>query len=152
MRPNPVEKFYSKIKFPSDKGCWIWKGALDKDNYGLFSFSLGFKTKRAPRVSYFIHSGKIPGGLHVLHRCDNRRCVNPEHLFLGTHLENVEDMRTKGRSQRWQAYLVECKNGHSFDRINTGIRKNGNRYCKKCVRIRTLKNKQKEFINASKRG
>lgn len=75
-------------------GCWLWLGAANERDYGLFW--LDGKSVRAHRASWKIHKGE-PGSLHVLHRCDNTFCVNPEHLFLGTHQNNMDDMKSKGR-------------------------------------------------------
>lgn len=74
--------------------CWLWRSHLDKDGYG--HIKLGGKTCLAHRVSYEISTGSA-GGLCVLHRCDNRCCVNPAHLFLGTNLDNTRDREIKGR-------------------------------------------------------
>jgi len=79
-----------------NSGCWLWMGMLKDTGYGHFCFKQ--KTVRAHRASWEIYNGAIPDGLHVLHRCDNRSCVNPEHLFLGTHQDNMRDCHEKGRA------------------------------------------------------
>lgn len=78
---------------PAD--CWEWMGGRLKTGYG--AFWLNGRTEKAHRVSWEIHRGKIPEGLFVLHKCDNPPCVNPEHLFIGTTLDNVRDKIQKGR-------------------------------------------------------
>lgn len=82
-------------KFSKTDSCWIWNAATRSTGYGVFSFN--GKPETASRVSYRLYCGDIPNGLHVLHKCDNRICVNPEHLFLGTNKDNVEDRKSKGR-------------------------------------------------------
>ena len=76
-------------------GCWLWQGSRGKKGYGRLS--RGNKTVLAHRISWQLHNGPIPGGLCALHACDNRVCVRPDHLFLGTIADNNVDMVTKGR-------------------------------------------------------
>jgi HNH endonuclease len=92
---RPIEeRFYEKIeKMPS--GCWHWTGALHKFGYGMMSDWP--KVKRAHRVSYEIHCGPIPDGLLVRHKCDNKICVNPDHLELGTKRDNARDAVERGQ-------------------------------------------------------
>ncbi len=84
-----------------NSGCWLWTGALGNNGYGRIG--VGFKnegtrgTGQAHRVSYETFVGVVPGGMDVCHRCDVRSCVNPDHLFIGTRLDNVHDMMRKKR-------------------------------------------------------
>lgn len=78
-------------------GCWLWTAAV-VSRYGMFR--IGEKNRRAHRASWELLRGPIPAGLCVLHHCDNPLCVNPDHLFLGTAIDNVRDRDRKGRQAR----------------------------------------------------
>ena len=97
MTRDTSARFWSKVDKRSPKGCWDWTASLRPDGYG--QFSLGTMVK-ANRASWLLSYGPIPQGLSVLHRCDNRRCVRPDHLFLGTQADNIRDMVAKGRRGR----------------------------------------------------
>ena len=90
------QKFFDKVIPVTESGCWLWNGAVSNRGYG--NFGIGRKTFLAHRTSFELFSGPIPRPLWVLHRCDVRSCVNPAHLFLATHKENMADMSRKGRS------------------------------------------------------
>lgn len=91
------ELFMSKILPEPNSGCWLW--AAGDNGYGYGVFHIKRKNWAAHRISWQIHNGSIPDGLCVLHKCDVPACVNPDHLFLGTQADNMNDMTKKGRRQ-----------------------------------------------------
>lgn len=92
-----------------DNGCWVWTSYTD-GRYGLLSIK--GKEEKAHRASYSLFKGKIPSGMSVCHSCDNTLCINPEHLFIGTHYDNMQDMAIKDRANngREKLTLSERKN------------------------------------------
>jgi HNH endonuclease len=109
-------------------------------------FHWGVKSMTAARAAYLLFKGPIVGDLYVCHSCDNDSCVNPDHLWLGTHKDNMRDKKVKGRAKR-----QECKYGHPLTLDNVYVMKRGNsvgkRRCKTCVTVQW----RKSVIERSKR-
>lgn len=91
-----------KIVININTGCWEWTSSLDKDGYGVFTRKIPRTRKnkmlKAHRESYKVFKGSVEPGVFVMHTCDNRKCCSPEHLKLGTALDNNRDAIAKGRA------------------------------------------------------
>ena len=94
-----LERFEQKIDKSGE--CWNWTGALNYTTHGYGVFGAKSGNALAHRYSYAAFVGEILDGMQVLHRCDNKRCVRPDHLFLGTQKDNMQDMMSKGREVRY---------------------------------------------------
>jgi hypothetical protein len=96
-----LNRFWCNVE-KIDDGCWEWTGPKDKKGYGKFAMTRNKEhfTFRAHRMAFFLKEGYLPEypKLCLCHTCDNRKCVRPDHLFIGTPLDNVQDMIAKGRS------------------------------------------------------
>lgn len=91
-----IERFWEKVDKKGEDECWEWLASKNHASGTMFAWDNKYWT--AHKISYKLFIGEIPKGLCILHRCDNPLCVNPKHLFLGTHQDNMNDMAIKGRA------------------------------------------------------
>jgi len=116
IRTDSAEEFLQQKSIVCDSGCIIYTGTKTKEGYGRIDrtkFKKQFNVGRAHMLSYIISYGDYDRSLHVCHRCDNPPCINKEHLFLGTYLDNSNDKLSKGRQARGstagKSVLQECE-------------------------------------------
>jgi hypothetical protein len=121
------ERFWARVE--QGEACWRWTGYATPSGYGMHQDLI------ASRVSYVLAVGPISAGLFVCHRCDNPICVRPDHLFLGTHSDNMRDAMAKGRRPHYARRKSTCSKGHPLIGDNL-VARNGGRWrrCRTCMR------------------
>lgn len=139
---------FNRFVMPQDNGCWAWMGAVKK---GRGLFYLRGDMLIAPRVAWRIANGHDPDR-HVCHACDNPNCVNPDHLWLGTHQDNMADAVSKGRLRKPPS-IEKCQRGHVMDEDNIYFRPdNGKRQCASCRHERNKRRRKTGRIMHYKDG
>lgn len=143
------QRFDEKWMPEPNSGCWLWTGAVNYKGYGRLSHKL--KPVNAQRISWFLRHGVMPPRrIDVCHQCDTPQCVNPDHLFLGTRKDNMQDMVSKGRriypigqGKDWSKIRktknplkrTHCVHGHLLSGTNLYISLSGEAFCKECRRL-----------------
>lgn len=145
-RPTVAERLaVGLVRAPN--GCLEWTKGANVGGYGIMQVS--GKATPTHRLAWELANGPIPFGIKVLHHCDNPPCAQTDptegypdgHLFIGTQVDNMADMRSKGRASEQK--MTNCLRGHPFDEANTRIY-NGHRHCRACARMHTANYRAKQ--------
>ena len=131
-----LERFEAKYIPEPMSGCWIWISTIGSNGYGEIHNPDGsHKGKQAHRVSWEFFRGPITEGLQVNHKCDVPLCVNPNHLYLGTQVQNIEDCIRRGRARK-RPFATHCSHGHEYTPQNAYRPPSGGVYCRICIKLR----------------
>jgi hypothetical protein len=129
-----ADRFHEKYTPEPNSGCWLWDAYVGTSGYGRLQGRRGKPPHTSHRLSWELHFGTIPDDMFVLHRCDVRSCVNPDHLFIGSKGDNNRDAARKGRYPNQQKTC--CPKGHPYSGVNLMLYKTKNggihRRCRKC--------------------
>ena len=161
-----ISERMGRLSIPEpNSGCFLWMGAMTPTGYGrvrvkgpvVAQHSDAWLSKAAHRVAWEVENGAIPDGMSVLHRCDNRACVNPIHLYLGTQRDNMDDLVRRGRHRNTRK--THCQRGHQLSGENLYTYANKGRtarYCKACHAVTTAaygaRRRNQKAVAAAKRG
>lgn len=149
-RRESFDRFFDRLQWDGD--CLVYSGAYFNNGYGRFPDHSegGWVYRLAHRFAYAHLVGPIPDGAVVMHTCDNRSCVNPDHLRAGTQAENIADMMSKGRYRGGNTPKAVCGRGHEASLANIYVSPKGIRHCRPCAREtqKTRRLRSKGLTNA----
>jgi hypothetical protein len=131
---NIEQKLKSKTIIDSKTGCWLFQGGKDTSGAGQIQFN--YKGCLVHRISAMLYLGfNMEGPFQVNHKviCPNRHCWNPEHLYIGTQSDNMQDRNITGTGLEFRWNKMQCINGHEYNEENTHFDKNGRKHCRICA-------------------
>ena len=149
---DPVIRFNQRYIVNEETGCWEWQGAQTGNGYGYME--IGGKRIKTHRFSYQLYNGELIEGLVIMHSCDNRVCVNPEHLSQDTASANIKDMWQKGRAKagfkKGPNYELggQCMKGHDLTEKTLMVFSNNARKCRTCWNAKRRENRKNNNSNA----
>lgn len=158
MSKEVSARFWSKVNKAAPNGCWEWFGAKTPGGYG--TFWTGSEKIQAHRWAWQEANGPIPKGLLGCHKCDNPPCVNPEHIFIGTHKDNHDDAKKKGRwiqevyrkkGEASKRARTHCLRGHPLFGENLIITNDRGRRCRQCLLAGQRRYDQKRYARGMRR-
>ena len=146
-------RFWANVDIKSAEDCWNWKASLFPNGYGQTSLGPSGNGQGAHRVAVEYTSGPIPEGMHILHKCDNKRCCNPSHLKIGTHQENMDDrersgLTVRGEKHRWYGVPKTKEERQRFSEAHLGKRKHSSDLIEKIraeIGTKSLQSLAKQF-------
>ena len=139
-----MTRFWAKVN--KTDYCWLWTACKDKDGYGSFWYKGDMRP--AHRIVYEFTYGGVSQGKLICHHCDNPSCVNPTHLFLGSHKDNAQDMLYKGRNSNQNKNKTHCIHGHELAGYNLmTVNRGTGRRCRICHNRLTAESKRRERVN-----
>lgn len=130
-------RFWRYVMPEPNSGCWIWMGGLQGKGYASFLWEKG-RTRHGHRYIYEKTKGPIPAGLEIDHKCHVRCCVNPDHLEVVTHAENIRRSAHIHRAAMaaQAAARTHCPSGHAFTEANARVNGDNSRHCRECCKLR----------------
>jgi hypothetical protein len=131
-------------KIVMSDGCWLWNGCTDKDGYGVARYD--GKSWRVPRLALFLFKpGEFKSGLDVLHTCNRPTCFNPNHLYSGTQVDNMQDRLKSGNNPGRNK--THCPQNHEYTAENTYTGPDGHRECRICLRLKSKLNYYRKSLS-----
>lgn len=145
LTKDEFRRFSEKVAPCAATGCWLWTASKDGKGYGQFAITRNGKSlnRRAHRISFEQHRGPIPDGMELHHNCEVKHCVNPAHLKVVTHAQNMStgkwDIPITPRAAEFQLQKTACPKGHPLSGDNLYIYPDGRRQCRACRKEASVK-------------